>query len=124
MLEGGGDSMTKGGGDSGSKGGEGIPIRDTNKGTPVESLPFPSESFKSAWSDWKLHRAEIKKKLTPTSITQQLRNFADWGEDRSIAAIRFTIGNGWQGIREPDAPRNSNQSAPTGDVIINGRVFK
>jgi hypothetical protein len=70
-------------------------------------LPFSSAAFAEAWEDWKQHRKEIKKPLTFTSTKQQLQNFAAWGEVRSIAAIRFTIGNGWQGIREPDAPRNS-----------------
>lgn len=71
------------------------------------TLPFTSGAFGEAWNDWKQHRVEIKKKLTPTSIKQQLANFAEWGESRSIAAIRHTIGNGWQGLREPDAPINS-----------------
>lgn len=89
-----------------------------------DKLPFSSAAFADAWNDWIQHRAEIKKKLTPTSIKQQLRNFAEWGEERSITAIRHTIGNGWQGIREPDALRNSPMPAPSGTVIVNGRAFK
>jgi DNA-binding transcriptional MocR family regulator len=87
---------------------------------PESMLPFPTPAFAEAWNDWKQHRAEIKKKLTPQSIKQQLRNFAEWGEARSIAAIRFTIGNGWQGIREPDAPRNGHPAKPITPALNTG----
>lgn len=66
---------------------------------PIE---LQSELFRLAWADWVSHRAEIKKPLTPTSCKQQLRTFSNWGQSRSIAAITYTIAQGWQGIREPD----------------------
>lgn len=68
-----------------------------------EILPFDSEEFREAWNEWQQHRREIKKKLTPTSIRQQLRELRDMGEAKAIDAIRFTIAKGWQGIRQnPD----------------------
>lgn len=92
-----------------------IPRREESAPLALEipdPLPFPSDAFRNAWSDWQQHRKEIKKPLTPTSTKQQLRNFAEMGEARSIAAIRHTIGNGWQGIREPDAPRGTAPPKP------------
>ena len=97
---------------------EGIPSRDSKKGNVAEALPFESETFKAAWTDWKQHRREIKKGLTPTSAKQQLKTFSEWGEERSIAAMRHTIGNGWQGLREPETPLKTpaHQSPKTRDL--------
>lgn len=72
-----------------------------------EETPLPpsldSDSFRSAWADWKRHRTEIKKPLKPTMEAAQLKEFGEWGQDRAIAAIRYTIRMGWQGIREPES---------------------
>ena len=71
-----------------------------------EKSPFPASldtpAFRAAWKKWEAHRKEIKKPLTPTSTSQQLKRFGEWGVDRSIAAIEYTIEKSWQGIREPD----------------------
>lgn len=67
-----------------------------------EVLPFDSVAFRDAWSDFKQHRKEIKKKLTPMATKHTLEGLRKIGEARSVAAIRYTISKGWQGIREPD----------------------
>ena len=95
----------------------------------VEVLPFESELFKDAWYNWKQHRIEIKKKLTPTTTRSQLKSLHEMGEDRAIAAINYTIGKGWQGLFEPDvtnganSARNSNSGArkPTLSDLMGGR---
>lgn len=85
----------------------------TGKFDPV-SVEIPplldSKEFREAWENWVRHRRDIKKPLTPTSVEQQLREFASWGIPRSIKAIEFTILKGWQGIREDD--RSQSQPAP------------
>jgi hypothetical protein len=58
--------------------------------------------FAEAWDAWVAHRAEIRKPLKPTQVKAQLKQFADWGAQRSTAAIQHTIKMGWQGIREPE----------------------
>jgi len=63
-------------------------------------LPFNSPEFKQAWDEWAQHRKEIKKKLTPTTITKQLKQIEKWGEARSIQSIETSILNGWQGLFE------------------------
>lgn len=79
------------------------PVEERREAAP---LPFDSPEFAAAWADFEQHRRELKKKLTPTAIRQNFADFKQWGEARAIAAIRFTIGKGWQGIREDrDAPR-------------------
>ena len=74
--------------------------------TNVQETPLPPElqttEFLSAWSDWLQHRAEIRKPLKPTATANKLRELAKWGPARAVAAIRHSIGNGWQGIFEPN----------------------
>ncbi len=73
--------------------------------TKVQETPLPPElrtkEFSEAWSDWVQHRAEIRKPLKPTSAANKLLQLARLGPERAVAAIRHSIGNGWQGIFEP-----------------------
>jgi len=72
-----------------------------SRGVVPEALV--TSEFAEAWDRWANHRVEIKKTLTPTSVGQQMKRFAEWGIPRAIAAIDHTIEMGWQGIREPEA---------------------
>ena len=73
-------------------------------------MNLTTQLFAGAWDRWVAHRTEIKKKLTPTSVRQQFKRFAEWGPDRAILAIEHTIEMGWQGIREPDGNGQPQQS--------------
>lgn len=66
-----------------------------------------TDDFAAAWNDWLQHRREKKEPVKPGSQTerQQLRVLSEWGAQRAIIAIRFTIFKGWTGLREPD-PRD------------------
>lgn len=79
-----------------------------------ETLPEPlrTDTFRSAWVDWQAHRREIKKPLTPHSMTQQLTQFASWGPERAVEAIRHTILKGWMGIVEPSHGRSNGTVGP------------
>jgi DNA-binding MarR family transcriptional regulator len=66
----------------------------TNKG----ELPFSSNEFREAWSDWQQHRREIKKPLTSTSVRYQLKDLAALGEAEAIAKLTRSITSGWQGM--------------------------
>jgi hypothetical protein len=67
--------------------------------TPIPpSLNFPE--FILAWKDWMQHRKEIRKKFGPTAQSNKLRALEKWGVARAVAAIRYSIGNGWEGIYE------------------------
>lgn len=66
-----------------------------------DSLPFSSPDFLMFWNNWKQHRIEIKKKLTPTTKKQQLAKLAEMGEPRAIAALKHSLEKGWTGIFEP-----------------------
>lgn len=78
---------------------------------PFPSCILPSSlegscEFKDAWESWIKHRKQIKKPLTGEQIKKQLATFAEWGVPRSVTAIEHTIRQGWQGLREPDVPRD------------------
>ncbi|MEZ5328035.1 MAG: helix-turn-helix domain-containing protein [Verrucomicrobiales bacterium] len=85
---------------------KGNPLRKSNK--EIQELPFDSDQFREAWSEWRQHRSEIKKKLTPTSMKRQFKELSEMGEQRAIAAIEHSIKGGWQGIFEP-----SQKTTPT-----------
>ena len=76
--------------------------RDKEQEVDTNPFPFVSDEFKTAWENWTTHRREIKKRLTPTQTTAQLKSMAKMGEARAIAAIYHTIEKGWQGLREPE----------------------
>lgn len=68
------------------------------------STSFPSEleteAFQSAWMDWTAYRREAKLKVyTPIGVKKQLNRLVkEFGHDGAIAAIEFSIANGYQGI--------------------------
>lgn len=83
---------------------------DKTEKPAAPALPFPSPEFAAAWASWAKHRAEIKKKLTPTSTTQQLQKLQEMGESRAIAAIQHSVASGYQGIFEPKGAALSAES--------------
>lgn len=78
----------------------------------MEPAPLPAsldtEAFQKAWGQFRTHRQQIKKKLTPMAETMALKEMVAIGEPRAIRAIEHTIAKGWQGIREPDLATNGN----------------
>jgi len=71
-----------------------------------EILPFESSDFATFWGNWKQHLKEKKKPLKPTSEKMQLAKLAAMGEERSIAALKHSMANNWQGIFEPETRPN------------------
>lgn len=70
-------------------------------------IPVPkslcTEKFREAWNKWVKHREEIKAPLKPTQVEAQLQRLAERGEADAVRVIMHTVGQGWQGLREPDA---------------------
>jgi hypothetical protein len=88
---------------------------------PFLSLPFPSSleghcEFRQLWESWVKHRVEIKKPLTEEQAHKQLEQFGEWGPERSVVAMKHTIKQGWQGLREPEQERAGNGS-PKRDIV-------
>ena len=76
--------------------------------------------MRAALADWERHRREIRKPLTRTCAAKQLKRFAEWGMERSIRAIEYTIAQGWQGLREPEmrAGRAGSERRPTAAELL------
>ena len=69
----------------------------TNKG----ELPFSSNEFREAWSDWQQHRREIKKPLTSLAIKCQFKTIKAMGEAEAIASIYRSISARYSDIYLP-----------------------
>lgn len=76
-------------------------IKDLDSIPWTSDLPFSSEAFSKAWQSWIDYRKELKKPLKDATVKAQWREFAKWGEQKSIASIEQSIKNGWQGLFEP-----------------------
>ena len=76
----------------------GISSQKEQAGLNELPLPFDSASFKTAFDDYRQMRKEKKKPLTPISISRLFKQFREWGETPSIAAINKSVTNGWTGV--------------------------
>lgn len=88
-----------------------------------EAVPFPPaldlREFHEAWELWLAYRRERKiAALKPTSIRQQFAELAVWGCERSIAAIKHSIRQNYQGIFE-----DKSNGKPNDNRKSNGRGF-
>lgn len=75
---------------------------DKKRKEPLPEIPdsLKTPEFESAWKDWKKHRQEINKKLTPKAVEKKFKQLEEWGIQRSVAAIERSIREGYQGIFE------------------------
>jgi hypothetical protein len=87
------------------------------KTAPPLALPFDSADFVLFWSNWEQHRKEKKAKLTPTGKKMQLEKLKDMGEHRAIAALKYSLANGWTGIFEPDQAKPNGQHKGIDEII-------
>lgn len=98
-------------------GGNSDPNKETNKetkkkekGGELPDLParLKTAETERAWKEWKQHRREKKQALTPLTASKNLNALEEWGPDRWVKAIDYTIGKGWSGMFEPPAPAPSS----------------
>ncbi|MCA9010497.1 MAG: helix-turn-helix domain-containing protein [Planctomycetaceae bacterium] len=93
-----------------------------------KAFSFPesldNEKFAAAWDEWIQFRKEIKKKLTPSTISKQLAKLESWGSDAAVQAIEKSISQGWQGLFRPDGKQDGKapgSSLGAGEAL--NRVF-
>lgn len=67
-------------------------------------LPFHGPNFLQEWADFEKHRTQLRKKLTPIARSRLFKQFETWGEDQTIAAIKWSLTNGWTGVFLPRLP--------------------
>ena len=70
-----------------------------------------SPEFRAEWEAWLQHRRETKKPLTPSAVVRQLKQLAEWGVERSCAAIDLSIKRNWNGIYEDDTQARTKSPA-------------
>ncbi len=85
-------------------------VKAPTRAERVAVAPIPpqidTQEFRDAWTRWQQHRREIRHPLTPTTVQQQLRDFALIGVTAAIARIEHSIKNGWQGLFDPKGHAN------------------
>jgi len=121
-LSGGGNKLPRGRQEIAVGGGKKLPTynKEDNKEDKdtvqqqiwIVRLPFGSDAFLTAWRSWVVYRKQLKKSLTDSSVQAQCKEFALWGEQKSIAAIEQSIKQGWQGLFEPNKKFGSKSSKP------------
>lgn len=79
-------------------------------GTIPDALQTPA--FRDAWARWLAYRKEILKPVTQISGDQALAELATMGEARARAAIAYTIGRGWTGLREEERASGGHPGRP------------
>lgn len=68
-------------------------------------------AFLAAWTDWQAYRVERRlAAYKPLTVAARFASFIEWGEAGSIASIRESIRNNWQGLFPPRP--TSGGSAP------------
>jgi uncharacterized protein YdaU (DUF1376 family) len=82
---------------------------------PITQYPLPntlinSNEFITALQEWHDYRKHIRKPLNPRQYPSIIKQFEDWGPEGSIASIRASIVNGYQGLFEPKLPNGSKPS--------------
>jgi hypothetical protein len=85
-------------------------IKEDNQAVLVNELPFGSDAFILAWSEWCEHRTQLKKKLTPKTKEMQLRTLGAKTELEAINMINQSIGNGWTGLFELKQQNNGKSN--------------
>lgn len=87
----------------------------TNK--TKEAILLPEWLSVSAWNQWVEYRKEIKKKLTPSTIKQQIK-LLEKNKDSHIEIIEQSIQNGWTGLFKIKAPinRTYNKQPEVGSI--------
>ena len=121
----GGQNLPQGGGKKRQLGGQNLPpdtLTDTLSidTTPITEYPIAviigdNPEMITAWGEWEQHRKELKKKLTPTTITKQLNFLASKStDDERIAVIDQSIRNGWTGLFDLKGGVNEKGRGSTG----------
>lgn len=83
----------------------------------VIPLLLNTKEFREAWALFNQHRKEKGDVLTPTAARLRIKQLEEMGVDRAIAAIHYSVANGWTGIFEPkvNGTVTTKRSAPRCD---------
>lgn len=76
--------------------------------------PLKTQECLAAWSDWLEHKRSIGKRYKSTKAqSMQLSRLSALGPDKFVRAIRYSIGQNWQGVfEEPIQTNGFNKPDP------------
>ena len=96
-------------------------VSDKPKRFDAKTQPVP-DWLKEHWDMWCKHRKDMKKPVTESMAKVMVEDLCAMGEQRAKAAIRYTIGKGWQGLKEPEGsqtvPDASNAADRAWGIIV------
>lgn len=91
----------------------------------IPPLPdyLTAPEFMNVWGEWRQHRQDEGKPITWATATRQYEQFRQWGIPRAIAAMEYSMGQGYTGLYEPKGQSPNGQSAepagfPAGREIL------
>jgi hypothetical protein len=89
-----------------------------SKQTVLEGLDRWPVALREAWSDYQRHRQQMGCPLTEVAATRLRAKLERWGEDRALAALEWSMENGWRGVFEPpsSAAETAAQREPGFDL--------
>jgi len=91
-----------------------LPREDKSRVDKIRKEELPhGVLFAKAWSEWGVFRKEIKKKLTPSTESKQLKKLGSMTESQAIASIDQSIEKGWAGLFDTDSGLPTSKSKPT-----------
>ena len=92
--------------------------KDKRKKRPEAGVDLPKNLTKEVWEEWVIHRKEIKKKLTPSTIKRQMQLLSK--EKDPAAIINKSIQNGWAGLFPEKTQKTVTKKSPQ---YVNPEIF-
>jgi hypothetical protein len=91
--------------------------------------PFENSELQAAWTEWESHRKHKRQSLTPEAVKRQRAKLTAMGEKRAIAAINFSIEQGYTGIFEPQETNgthkhNTRENRRTAGTALEGTASR
>jgi len=83
-------------------------------------IPFGSQEFIAAWDSFLLSRKQTKKKITEAAIELIFADLLEWGEQKSIVALKNSVKQGWQGVFEPKQQDMASSGVKNGFEHLQG----
>lgn len=84
------------------------------------NTPFGSQEFIAAWNSFLLSRKQTKKKITEAAIELIFADLREWGEQKSIVALKNSVKQGWQGVFEPKQQDMASSGVKNGFEHLKG----
>jgi len=97
---------------------------DKNRTESLRFIPdhLATPAFLNEWGEWQQHHIDKGKPLTPGAIQQQVKNFNEWGEARSIAAMKHSRGNNWAALVEPTKKGGPSRDSSPAEAEIMAHI--